>query len=172
MKQTKFQLFTAAAAMSVILTGCSMIPGMGGSETNEAHIGDTVSTSWFDYTVNSAQAADTYEGYTAAEGKKLVVVDLTMKNTFDESVPMYDTDFQLYWGEYEENEMSFPLEPYCEAQLPTEYYLDIDGSQEGILIYEVPAEVRDFTFAFLEVFDNGTAEGEEGDLFVTYFTAA
>ena len=162
----------ALAALALALTGCSAIPGMGGSGTNEAHVGDTVSTSWFDYTVNSASPAQSYEGYTAADGNKLVVVDLTMKNTFNESVPMYDTDFQLYWGEYGEDEMAFPLEPYCEAQLPIEYYLSIEESREGILVYEVPSDVRDFTFAFLEVFDNGTEEGEEGDLFVTYFTAA
>lgn len=135
-------------------------------------MGDTVSTLWFDYVVNSADPMDTYEGYTAAEGNKLVVVDLTMKNTFDESVPMFDTDFQLYWGEYGDDEWALPLEVYCEAQLPADYYLSIDETREGVLVYEVPSDIRDFTLAFLEVKDNGTEEGEEGDLYLTYFTAA
>ncbi len=168
----KILLAGILGTLAVALAGCSIIPGMGDGGTNEAHVGDTVSTSWFDYTIISAEPAESYEGYTAAEGNKLVVVDLTMKNTFNESVPMYDTDFQLYWGEYSDDEMAFPLEPYCEAQLPMEYYLSIEEVREGILVYEVPSDVRDFTFAFLEIFDNGTDEGEEGDLFVTYFTAA
>ena len=171
MKKTKALLAGAAAALAVLAAGCSAIPGMGGSDTNEAHVGDTVSTSWFDYTVTSAEPMDTYEGYTAAEGNKLVVVNLTMTNTFNESVPMFDTDFQLYWGEYNDDEMAFPTLPYCEAQLPEEYYLDIDATVDGVLVYEVPSDVRDFTFAFLEIFENGTEEGEEGDLFMTYFTA-
>ena len=149
-----------------------MIPGMEQNDTGESHIGDTISTLWFDYVVTSAEPAESYEGYTAAEGSKLVVVDLTMKNTFHESVPMYDTDFQLYWGDYGEDEMAFPMEPYCDVQLPSEYYLSIDETREGVLVYEVPADVRDFTLAFLEVKDNGTEEGEEGDLYLTYFTAS
>ena len=72
MKKTKALLAGAAAALAVLAAGCSAIPGMGGSDTNEAHVGDTVSTSWFDYTVTSAEPMDTYEGYTAAEGNKLV----------------------------------------------------------------------------------------------------
>ena len=172
MKRTKLWLAGGMAALAVTITGCSVIPGMGGNETGESHLGDTVSTLWFDYVVNSADPMDTYEGYTAAEGNKLVVVDLTMKNTFDESVPMFDTDFQLYWGDYNDDEWALPLEVYCDAQLPAEYYLSIDETREGVLVYEVPTDVRDFTFAFLEVRDNGTEEGEEGDLYLTYFTAA
>ena len=172
MKGKKACLAGAVIALAFAVTGCSAIPGMGGSGTNEAYVGDTVSTSWFDYTVTSAESADTYEGYTASDGNKLVVVNLTMTNTFNESVPMFDTDFQLGWGEYNDDEMAFPVPPYCDAQLPVEYYLSIDETRDGVLVYEVPSDVRDFTFAFLEVFDNGTDEGEEGDLFMTYFTAA
>lgn len=172
MKRTKIWILGAAAALTVTAAGCNAIPGMGSSDTGESHVGDMVSTLWFDYVVNSAEAADSYEGYTAAEGCKLVVVDLTLHNTFNESVPMYDTDFQLYWGDYGDDEWALPMDVYCDAQLPAEYYLSIDESRDGVLVYEVPQDVRDFTFAFLEVKDNGTEEGEEGDLFVTYFTAA
>ena len=172
MRRKKLWLMGVLAALAVMVSGCSVIPGMGGNDTGESHLGDTVSTLWFSYVVNSAEPMETYEGYTAAEGNKLVVVDLTLENTFNESVPMFDTDFQLYWGEYSDNEWALPLEVYCDAQLPAEYYLSIDETREGILVYEVPEDVRDFTFAFLEVKDNGTEEGEEGDLFVTYFTAA
>ena len=172
MRRKKLWLMGVLAALAVMVSGCSVIPGMGGNDTGESHLGDTVSTLWFNYVVNSAEPMETYEGYTAAEGNKLVVVDLTLENTFNESVPMFDTDFQLYWGEYRDDEWAMPLEIYCDAQLPAEYYLSIDETREGILVYEVPEDVRDFTFAFLEVKDNGTEEGEEGDLFVTYFTAA
>ena len=172
MKRCKAGLMGALAVCAIALTACDAIPGMGGNDTGESHVGDAVSTLWFDYVVNSAEPMETYEGYTAAEGNKLVVVDLTMKNTFDESVPMFDTDFQLYWGEYGDDEWALPLEVYCEAQFPADYYLSINETREGVLVYEVPSDIRDFTLAFLEVKDNGTEEGEEGDLYLTYFTAA
>ena len=165
MKWTKTWLTAACAALALSLAGCDA-----GGSPNETHVGDMVSTSWFDYTLVSAVSMEEYEGCAAPAGEKLVVVDMTMTNTYDKPVPMFDTDFQLYWGEYGGDEMAFPLEPYCSAQLPADYDLAIGETKQGVLVYQVPSDVQDFTFAFLEVFDNGTEEGEEGDLFVTYFT--
>lgn len=58
----------------------------------------------------------------------------------------------------------------CEDQLPREYDLEPGKSREGLLVYEVPQEETEFTLAFLELIENGTEEGEEGDLFLTRFT--
>ena len=41
----------------------------------------------------------------------------------------------------------------------------------GLLVYEVPNGEKDFSISYLELFDDGTEEGEEGDLFYVYFTA-
>ena len=136
----------------------------------EAVLGETVSTRWFDCTVEEAEARKSYESDTASGGNKLVVVELELKNTFHEAVSMYDTDFQLYWGECGPDEWAMPLDPYCEDQLPREYDLEPGKSREGLLVYEVPQEETEFTLAFLELIENGTEEGEEGDLFLTRFT--
>ena len=101
-----------------------------------------------------------------------VVVELTIQNRFDEPVPMYDSDFQLYWGEYAQDQWALPLEPYCSEQLPQEYSLAVGETREGALVYQVPDSACDFTLAFLEVFDNGTPEGEEGDVYLAYFTTS
>ena len=160
------------SAMLVALAGCSAIPGMGGDSNKENHIGDEVSTRWFDYTVTQGQAMDTYEGYTAEEGHKLIVVDVTMKNTFTESVPMYNGDFQLYWPEYQvEDDYCFALEQYTDKQLPDEYSIPVKGEVSGALVYEVPAEQNDFQFMFQEIMDDGSEEGRDGNLFTVYFTA-
>lgn len=153
-----------------VLAGCSMLPGMESTETQEAQVGDVVSTAWFDYTVTRAEAVDTYQGRTAQEGSRLVVVELTIENRFDEPVPMFDTDFQLYWGEYGKDQWALPLESYCEGQFPENYELSVDETRTGVLVYQAPEEVQEFTLAFLEVFDNGTDEGEEGDVYLTHFT--
>ena len=140
------------------------------SGVTEAVLGETVSTRWFDCTVEEAEARKSYESDTASGGNKLVVVELELKNTFHEAVSMYDTDFQLYWGECGPDEWAMPLDPYCEDQLPREYDLEPGKSREGLLVYEVPQEETEFTLAFLELIENGTEEGEEGDLFLTRFT--
>ncbi|MFR6187057.1 MAG: hypothetical protein ACLUJG_17140 [Lawsonibacter sp.] len=63
-----------------------------------------------------------------------------------------------------------PWIPIAEDQLPREYDLEPGKSREGLLVYEVPQEETEFTLAFLELIENGTEEGEEGDLFLTRFT--
>ena len=82
------------------------------------------------------------------------------------------SDFQLYWGEYAQDQWALPLEPYCSEQLPQEYSLAVGETREGALVYQVPDSACDFTLAFLEVFDNGTPEGEEGDVYLAYFTTS
>ena len=46
----------------------------------EGRIGDVMRTYFFDYTVNSAYTCKEFEGYTPAEGNKLLVAELTVKN--------------------------------------------------------------------------------------------
>lgn len=155
-------------AALMLLSGCGAHPEEENGVT-EALLGEAVSTRWFDYTVEEAETRKSYEGYAASSGNKLVVVELELKNTFHEAVSMYDTDFQLYWGDCGPDEWAMPLDPYCEAQLPREYDLEAGKSREGLLVYEVPREETELTLAFLELIENGTEEGEEGDLFLIRF---
>lgn len=154
---------------ALLLSGCGVFPEKEGGVT-EALLRDTFSTRWFDCTVEEAESRTSCEGRAASAGNKLVAVELELKNTFHEPVSMYDTDFQLYWGDCGPDEWAMPLEPFCESQLPREYDLETGTSREGLLIYEVPKEETEFTLAFLELIENGTEEGEEGDLFLTRFT--
>ena len=130
-------------AALTLLSGCGAFPAESG--VTEAVLGETVSTRWFDCTVEEAEARKSYESDTASGGNKLVVVELELKNTFHEAVSMYDTDFQLYWGGCGPDEWAMPLDPYCEDQLPREYDLEPGKSREGLLVYEVPQEETDIT---------------------------
>lgn len=159
----------AGLAALMLLSGCGAFPEEGSGVT-ETLLGDTFSTRWFDCAAEEAESRESYEGYTAASGNKLVVVELELKNTFHEAVSMYDTDFQLYWGDCGPDEWAMPLEVFCENQLPREYDLEPGKSREGQLVYEVPREETELTLAFLELIENGTEEGEEGDLFLIRFT--
>lgn len=159
----------AGLAALMLLSGCGAFPEEGSGVT-ETLLGEPFSTRWFDCAAEEAESRKSYEGYTAASGNKLVVVELELKNTFHEAVSMYDTDFQLYWGDCGPDEWAMPLEPLCENQLPREYDLEPGKSREGQLVYEVPQEETEFALAFLELIENGTEEGEEGNLFLTHFT--
>ncbi len=142
-----------------------------GTKLYEGKIGSKMKTAWFDFTVNSAYyTEDAIGGYTPSEGNVLVVVDITVKNTFQESIPMFDTDFQLQWGDDADDAYSFPVatnEQILDDQLPEEYELKVKESTTGVLIFEAPEGNEDFSLSFLEYYEDDT----EGNLFFVYFTA-
>lgn len=160
-----------------MLAGCGENSG-GGTEGYaqdgyaEGRMGDTMHTCFFDYTVNSAYLCSSFEGYTPVqEGYRLLVADVTIKNTFQESIPMFDSDFQVQWGSDDDDAYDVPVTYYGDAvsdqQLPSEYELAVDEERSGLLVFEVPEEEKDFSISYLEFFEDNS----EGDVFFVYFTA-
>lgn len=140
----------------------------------EGRMGDVMHTCFFDYTVNSAYLCDQYEGYTAAEGYELLVAEVSVKNTFSESITMYDSDFQVQWNDESEEAYDYPITYYLDTTevisdeiLPYEYDLKVNRSQTGLLIFEVPEGNTDFSISYLEYFDDDTT----GDVFFVFFSA-
>lgn len=137
----------------------------------EGRMGDTMKTYFFDYTVNSAYLCDEFNGYVPAEGNRLLVAEVTVKNTFNESIIMYDTDFQVQWNSTGEDDYDFPItfyaDPVSEEQLPAEYELGINKDRTGLLVFEIPEERKDFSISYLELFDDDS----EGNVFFVFFTA-
>lgn len=137
----------------------------------EGRMGDTMKTYFFDYTVNSAYVCDEYEGYQPEEGKSLLVADVTVKNTFYESIVMFDTDFQVQWNSDAEEDWDVPITYYgnemSDDQFPDEYELSVNEERSGLLVFEVPEDKKDFSISYLELFDDDS----EGDVFFVYFTA-
>jgi len=131
------------------------------------YIGDVMHTYWFDFTVDDAYTCAEYEGYTASEGKQLVVATLSLKNTFLQSLPMSQTDFQIQWGGEGDDDYEWPISAVSEAQLPDEYTLAINESRTGVVVYEVPEGTSDFSISFGEYFEDES----EGDVYFVYFTA-
>lgn len=143
----------------------------------EGRIGDVVHSVFMDFSVNSAYTTSNYHGYTAPEGMKVLVVEMTIKNTFNESLPMWDDDFQAQWtasgdtGEYSwpitENADGSDRDAVAGEQLPAAYELAVNESRTGVLAFDVPEDEKDFSISHLELFDDGS----EGNTFFVYFTA-
>ena len=169
MKKRLFAL-AAAAVMVLGLTAC-------GGGSNEGRTGDTMETYFFDFTVNSAYLTSDYAGHTPAEGNVLLVADITVKNTFQQSIEMYDTDFQAQWGSDGEEDFRVPitydtenqmdLPTLTDEQLPSTYTLAVDEERTGLLVYEVPAGFQDFSISYQEIF----SDDSYGDTFFVFFTA-
>lgn len=165
-----------AAALLLALAGC----GKKESSNTEGRIGQKMETYFFDFTINEAYLSTAYESYTPREGHTVLVADVTVKNTSKGSIEMYDADFVLIWGEGDDD-MAYPITTDPESfeerdtvgqdQLPGTYTLGVDQERTGKLVFEAPAGVVDFSIWSLEMFDDGTEEGETGDSYSIYFTA-
>ncbi|MEA4993747.1 MAG: DUF4352 domain-containing protein [Oscillibacter sp.] len=165
--RNKRWISVAALAMMLMLTACG---GSSGEEYEEGRIGDVMHSEFFDFTVNNVYICDTYEGYTPEADRKLLVSELTIKNTFNETIPMFDTDFQAQWNDKDDQENAFanPVDSIVsEDQLESEYDLAVDEERTGLLIFEVPTAFDDFSIVYLEEFDTG----ETGNLYEVFFTA-
>ncbi len=137
----------------------------------EGRFGDVMETYFFDYTVNSAYLCEEYNGYQPADGNCILVAEVTVKNTFSESIEMYDTDFQIQWNSDGAEDYDFPItaytDPVSDEQFLSTYELGIDEEQTGLLVFEVPTGEKDFSISYLELFDDDS----EGDVYFVYFTA-
>jgi hypothetical protein len=154
-----------AASGSAAQSGSAVASASGSSEdaatVTDGFLGDTMATAFFEFSVDSAESVATYESYTAAEGNQLIVVTMTIHNTDTYSMPMYDDDFQIQWGDGDED-YGFPVA----GTLCSDFEIPINGTKSGDLVFEVPTDAKDLSVAFQEFFDDDS----EGDSFFVYFT--
>ncbi len=134
---------------------------------------DTMHTYFFDFTIESAYVCSEFEGYTPAAGNELLVVETVVKNTFTETITMYDTDFQAQWNDDADDAFNFPVTDYSFSSevLPEAYDLKVNESRTGLLVYEVPEGHDDFSVSSQEAFETDNIEDAYGDVFFVYFTA-
>ncbi len=142
----------------------------------EGKAGDTMATAWFTFKINSAKLADDYKGAVQAEdGMKLAVVNVTLTNTFEEDIPMFDSDFQIQWGDGDDDyDYPVTLEDtsyWTEGMLEDSYVLPAKKSVTGDLVFAVPEGINDFWLAFMEYYDTEDEDSEEGDVFFLPFQA-
>lgn len=132
----------------------------------EGDLGDKMSTAWFDFTVESATLCAMYDGYSSNPGYQFLVMDVSLKNTFNEAVPMYDSDFDVEWDDPDSFEFPLWMSVNGEELTEEEYELPYHGSLDITMVFEVPEGIEDFILYFDEYYEDDTA----GDVFAVYIT--
>ena len=161
--------FLLLPVMMVSLAAC------GGRDTTDiryGRIGEALSTEWFDFVVNEAYSCGQYHGYTPADGYKLVVVSLSLKNNCGRPVEVWGDGFVLLWGGGDDT-LDIPLPAgFSGDQLPDEYVLDVNASKSGVMVFEAPREFQEFSIRFMEIFESETnPDGDMGSTYYVEFTA-
>lgn len=165
MKKLLLPLFSIV--LPILIVSCDPLPPQlrGGGDGGEGYLGDTMHTVFFDFTVSDAAARASYEGYAPVPGSTLIAATVTVLNTYPDPLPMNRYDFQIQWGDGDED-YGYPMAVYCEAQLPDAYELAVDESRTGVLVYEVPESSSDYAISYLEVYENQ----EMGSAYFIYFS--
>lgn len=174
MKKTLLVLLLCAVA--ALCSACGMddvkneiqSQGRDYGQVYELNDGDTMSTAFFDMNVNSAELVESVDGYIPdEEGNCFLVVNITVKNTFDKDIPMFDSDFELSYNGADETGTIMPESEFAADQLDAEYELAVGDSATGNLIYVVPADASDFRLYYYDLWNDDF----EGDSFWLAFSA-
>ena len=116
-------------------TGCKQKPDENGSlkaedgrsygGTIKAKMGEKVQTAFFDLTVESAKKSGTFQFedglYQANEGQTYLVVNVTIKNTYEKDLPMSIGDFTL---NYKGKEKDSVITGYGKADLNQDDFME------------------------------------------------
>lgn len=154
----------------VLMTGCGQKKDKNGSLMSDdgrsyggliqADMKDTVSTAFFDVTVDEAVKYDTFQFsdglYQAEEGKTYLLVTLTIKNTYAENLSMSITDFVL---NYDGNESTEIITGYGKAEMNKEEYMENlftlkqDESVTKTILFTV-ADKEQYTINYTEYYED------------------
>lgn len=156
----KCSVILAVLMLALAFAACSDKKTSGG-------IGDTLSTMFFDYTVVSAESPSEYDGYTPEDGNKLLLLSVKVKNDFGSTLPMYDDDFQLQWGD---GEYTWAVRAFNSEMMPAEWELENKKTATYDMLFEVPANETEFSLAYLEIYTDRNNNAQTGDVFSITFT--
>lgn len=144
------RLISLALLPAVVL----LLAGCGGTSTTRAKAGETVHTALFDFTCSQAEVVDSYEGIDIPEGEKLVQFTLTVQNTSEETYQIFKDDFQLQWGDGDDD-FGVGLDAVNDRMMPDAAELVPGAEQSGQMLAAVPQEADTLTVAYQEILENG-----------------
>lgn len=123
-------------------------------ETYLREVGDSLTTSFFEYSITAVRTEKAYGGQTFQEsGKQFIVADVQVKNIFQDAeyIPTGHYDFVLTWDSGE----AYAEKVFTEGMYPDHILLAQGDNIAGILVFEVPEGINNFKIVHKEVWDDG-----------------
>lgn len=161
------RFFLAILCLCLVFTisGCSFT--FGRRTTTEGGIGDTMTNTFFAYSVDKVYLSDSYGGKAPETGCVFLVAQITVTNLYGESLPMWSNDFEVHWSSAEDD-YNFPIEKFTDEQMKDKFTMKDGEKITKICVFEVPAPKSEqkYSIAYLEYFDDNT----EGDIFIVTFS--
>lgn len=146
-KMRRLYGLVTALFFTLLLAGCA-------AKSVQAQVGETVSTVLFDFTVSDPETLDSYTGIDIPDGEKLVSMNLTVSNTSNQTYTMFAEDFQIQWGEGEDD-FGTCLNAVDTNMMPYSYEMAPGQEHTGTMLVLVPSDCTQLTVAYQEMKANG-----------------
>lgn len=133
----------------------------------EAGLNEKVKTNFFNFTVESVEKIEEYQGLTPSEGKVFLLVKITSENIWGGQTPMYYDDYQIQWGGEGADDYGYS---YLDQEgtmglVARETILEENESMTALYLYEVPADSTRCSVSYLEIYEDDF----QGNVFFVYF---
>lgn len=123
--------------------------------TAVAGVGDTVKSDFFDWTVNSVKTKIKVGGQSAGEGKKFVIINITLKNT---------EDYEYESGNYEfrgvvdpaDTEGMDTMNAFYDGMIADEFNFASGETVTGDIVFEVDKDCETMLVNYEEFYGDGS----------------
>lgn len=162
MKQ-RFTVLALACVLLFSLAACNSSPKPE-PQTVSGAVNAPMQTTFFTYTVLSAELVDEYNGYTAPQtDQALALVRVSLQNITDDPQSLYDSDFTLTWEGG--NAWCADTIEGAEAMLPKSTELATGQAAEYELLFVLPQGQTAPALVYTETF---ASKGSEDTVQSTY----
>ncbi len=124
--------------------------------TNEMN--EEQKNSFFALKVTEAYRHSSLGGYVPDEGHDFLAVKIYTRNTFTESIPMSCYDYNVRWGDgendYAEAQALDTVNGYGYDDYPENTSLAIDRDKEGYVYFSIPKDAIDLRLEYIELYED------------------
>lgn len=119
--------------------------------------GDTMTCSFFEFTISDVQALEEIDGFVPEkETNKFITAQVNVKNITEDEIPVGNYDFYIIWETEEETaeEDHWAYASFRDDMYPDDVKLASGETLSGLLVFDIPADVDEFTIAYDEIYDD------------------
>ena len=106
-------------------------------------IGEEIEAKWYKFTVNSVEEVDSYKDYKPGDNNTLYHASITITNTSEKDVYLFDSDFALVWNlESDDPSYAYSIDAIDDSMLVNEMVIKIGETKTIDTVYEVSKDVK------------------------------
>ena len=115
-------------------------------------VGKEYATKWFTFIINSMSTDTSFAGYTAPSGKKLLIANITITNTYATPQPFGTFD---WFVQGEGSSQLLPMSPLNDNMMPDSFELGTNQTVTYDVVIEYPEDTRSPYLMYVEIDESG-----------------